>query len=210
MTYTQQIVEVIRKYLKDGDWNFSFDEDDDVFTFGLSLHKSKMKKLHYLIGVREDDFVVYAISPIGVDIDDPNMVAAMTEFLIRANYGMLNGCFEMDMSDGEIRYKSYVDCEGQLPSKEIIGNSIHCPAAMFDRYGDGLLSVIFNGADPKTAVDICEGKRSSPLARSSDNEEDSEITRSLIDALSKRFDELSGGGEDPDPDEDDDEDDGDE
>ena len=33
----------------------------------------------------------------------------MMKYLTLANYGVVNGNFEMDLSDGEIRYKSYVD-----------------------------------------------------------------------------------------------------
>lgn len=69
-------------------------------------------------------------------------MAIMAEFICRANYGLKNGNFELDMRDGEIRYKSFVDCEGLTPTTEMVRNSIHCPAAMFDRYGDGIVDII--------------------------------------------------------------------
>lgn len=84
------------------------------------------------------------------------MMAVMAEFICRANYGLKNGNFELDMRDGEIRYKSFVDCEGLTPTTEMVRNSIHCPAAMFDRYGDGIVDIIFGNSTAKEAVAKCE------------------------------------------------------
>ena len=65
------------------------------------------------------------------------MMASMAEFVCRANYGLVSGNFELDMRDGEIRFKRFAECEGITPTSEMVCNSIHCPAAMFKRYGAG-------------------------------------------------------------------------
>lgn len=62
-TYSENIANAINTYLKEDDWHFSFDEQRGVFKFGLSL-KSKLKKVNYLIDVKEDEYLVYAISPL--------------------------------------------------------------------------------------------------------------------------------------------------
>ena len=49
--------------------------------------------------------------------------AAMAEFLTRANFGMLIGNFEMDYSDGEVRYKTSVDLEDAGMSPALLRNS---------------------------------------------------------------------------------------
>lgn len=153
--YSKDIANAINTFLKEDDWHFSFDEQRGVFKFGLSL-KSKLKKVNYLIHVKEDEYIVYVISPIGADEDDKKMMAAMAEFVCRANYGLKNGNFELDMRDGEIRFKCFVDCEDIMPSTEVIRNSIHCPAAMFKQYGDGIIDIIFGNVSAKEAVAKCE------------------------------------------------------
>ena len=85
----------------------------------------------------------------------------MADFICRANYGLLNGNFELDIRDGEIRYKTYVDCEGNNPSIEIVRNSIYCPAAMMERYSAGIADIIFGNATAEEAVIKCE-RTSSP------------------------------------------------
>ena len=153
--YSMNIANAINAFLTNDDWRFSFDEKRGVFKFGLCL-KGKIKKIDYLIRVRDDEYIVYAISPIGANENNEKMMAAMAEFVCRANYGLKNGNFELDMRDGEIRFKCFVDCEAITPTKEMICNSIHCPAAMFDNNGDGILRIIFGDLSAKEAVEQCE------------------------------------------------------
>lgn len=112
--------------------------------------------MNYIIDVKEDEFIVYAISPLGADDDDKKMMSTMADFLCRTNYGLKNGNFELDMRDGEIRYKIFVDCESIIPTTEIVRNSIYCPAAMFDQYGVGIVDIIFGSTTAKEAIAKCE------------------------------------------------------
>ena len=66
------------------------------------------------------------------------------------------GNFELDTRDGEVRFKCFVDCEGITPSKDIVENSIHCPAAMFKRYGSVIVDIIFGNDTAKEAVEKFE------------------------------------------------------
>lgn len=154
-TYSKSIADAINSFLTEDDWHFSFDDQRGLFKFGLNL-KGRIKNVRYIVDVKDDEYVVYAISPIGADEDDEKKMAIMAEFICRANYGLKNGNFELDMRDGEIRYKSFVDCEGLTLTTEMVRNSIHCPAAMFDRYGDGIVDIIFGNSTAKEAVAKCE------------------------------------------------------
>ena len=153
--YSETIAQAINNYLTEDEWHFSFDEKRGLFKFGLSL-KGKIKKINYIVDVKDDEYVVYAVSPLGADEDDKEMVASMAEFVCRANYGLVNGNFELDMRDGEIRFKCFVDCEGITPTSEMVRNSIHCPAAMFKRYGAGIVDIIFGKSSAQEAVEKCE------------------------------------------------------
>ncbi len=151
--YSYEIAERISEFLTSDDWHFRFDEEKGVFQFGLTLHRTKIKKVEYLIRVRQDDYILYAVSPLSADENDPAMMARMAELLCRINYGLRNGNFEMDYRDGEIRYKSYVDCEEILPSSKIIRNSIYIPATSFEGYGDAIVSVMFTDVSAEDAYE---------------------------------------------------------
>jgi hypothetical protein len=49
----------------------------------------------------------------------------VAEFLTRANSGMVIGNFELDFADGEIRYKTSIDVEGDKLSYAIIKRLVY-------------------------------------------------------------------------------------
>ena len=73
-------------------------------------------------------------------------------FLTRANYGLLIGNFEMDYNDGEVRYKTSIDVEGDRLSKALVKRLVYDNLAVMDRYLPGVLSVIYGGASPTEAI----------------------------------------------------------
>lgn len=153
--YSEDIVSEIRGFLLDDDWNFDFDDEKGVFKFGVNID-GKMKHVNYFVSVHDDSYTVYAMSPVSADSDDPLSMAEVAKFVCGANYGLRNGNFELDMRDGEIRYKVYVDCDNLLPSREVVRSSIIVPAMMFERYAPGILDVIFKGTSAADAIAKCE------------------------------------------------------
>lgn len=151
MNYNTSIAKLVKAFLDSDDWNYNFDDEKGVFTFNLSL-SNKLKKISYRVRIRKYDYVVYATSL--MDADDCK--AEMAEFITRANYGLFNGNFEMDYRDGEVRYKCFVNCDETAPGRETVKDSIYIPAAMFKRYGDGIISILFGMKSAQQAVADCE------------------------------------------------------
>ncbi|MDE7093836.1 MAG: hypothetical protein K2O52_02875, partial [Oscillospiraceae bacterium] len=56
----------------------------------------------------------------------------------------------------EIRYKVNICCDDMIPTRGMIARSIYCPATMFERYGPGIINVIFNDVEAKDAIEACE------------------------------------------------------
>ena len=154
--YSKEIAEVVHNFLTKDDWNFEFQEEKGIFRFGLNL-KGKIRNVQYIVDIHETDFNVYGLVPISAEHRDDNMMQQLAEFLHRANYGLRNGNFELDFRDGEIRYKTYIECEGlDAPTFEMVRSGIYCTAAMFERYGEGIVKIIFADMDAETAIAICE------------------------------------------------------
>lgn len=154
--YSEDIANEIRGFLLDDDWKFDFDDEKGIFRFGVNID-GKMKHVNYFVPVRDDSYTVYAISPVSADSDDEEVMRNITEFICRANYGLRNGNFEIDIRDGEIRYKVFVDCDGGiLPSRDVVRGSIIIPAMMFERYSPGILDVVFKGSTAAEAIGQCE------------------------------------------------------
>lgn len=181
-SYNQEIVDAVKSFLDGDAWHYRFDSDAGVFHFGVNLH-GKMKNVQYLVGINERDYVVYAISPLSADQDDADQMRKMSEFVCRANYGLRDGNFELDFRDGELRYKCFMNCNGVIPNKNMIGSSIHCPAAMFDRYGKGIVQILFNDMSAEDAIELCERDIPAPVSLSDGSETASSHTLDVLRRL---------------------------
>ncbi len=153
--YSYEIAGGIKAFLDSDDWHYDFDEAKGKFRFNLTI-KEQPKKLEYTIIVHDNCFYVDCKASLHADQDDDDQMGKLAEFFTRANYGLRDGNFQMDYSDGEMGYKSYRFCDDGAPTEEAVRSSIYVPAAMWKRYGPGMVSVTFAGADPKEAVEECE------------------------------------------------------
>ena len=115
--------------------------------------KNKLKKLRYTVTTTNTSYSVYAT--IDLSADESNM-AEVAEFVCRANYGLRNGNFELDFRDGEVRYKCFVNCDGTVPDREVVKDSIYIPYFMMKKYGDELVAVLFGMKSGKDAVAAAE------------------------------------------------------
>ena len=76
----------------------------------------------------------------------------MAEFIARANYGLRIGNFEMDFSDGELRYKSSLDFEQENLSFILIAKAIYPAVQTMDYYLPGIMSVIYGKKSALEAI----------------------------------------------------------
>jgi hypothetical protein len=89
----------------------------------------------------------------------------VSRYLTLANYGLLMGNFEMDLSDGEVRFKTSLDFEGCELEVRLVRNLIAANLRALERYLPGLVAVV-NGGDPEAAVAAVEGSPEASTTRS--------------------------------------------
>ena len=80
----------------------------------------------------------------------------IAEFITRANYGLVLGAFEMDFSDGEIRYRSGVGVEGEELTHAYIRPIVYANVLTMDKYLSGIMKVIYGDTTPESAVEQVE------------------------------------------------------
>lgn len=100
-------------------------------------------------------FLFYAVAPIKAGEESRQQVA---EFITRANYGMRIGNFEMDFSDGEVRYKTSLDFEEEKLTPNLIKHLIYPAAQTLDRYMGGLMNVMYGKQTALAAIEEIEGE----------------------------------------------------
>jgi hypothetical protein len=78
--------------------------------------------------------------------------AALCEAIVRANYGLYIGNFEMDLGDGELRFKSSLPVNDAEPSDSQIRRLIANSIGVVSHYGPALLDVACTELEPDTAI----------------------------------------------------------
>ena len=149
----EQIVDAIRDWLDGDDWHYEYDAEKHLIRMGITL-KSRLKSGRFYIDIKDDCYAVYLCAPISGDKDN---LGELLKYLTMANYGLLNGNFELDVRDGEIRYKTFVNCDGlESLSRDVIEDSVYVCCVMMDRYGDGIAALALGFSDADTEIKKAE------------------------------------------------------
>lgn len=150
--YSAQIANTLISHMEEQEYRYEFEKERGLLRLRFKI-KGKLDHVRIILDIHETCYVSYAC--IDMSVDEENRMEA-AEYLTRANYGLKFGNFELDMNDGEVRYKHAVDCDHCSLSSEMIENSLNIPIAMYQRYGDNLLKVMFGMLSAEEAVKLAE------------------------------------------------------
>lgn len=78
---------------------------------------------------------------------------ALCEAITRANYGLYMGNFEMDLGDGELRFKCSLPVNDSEPSDSQIRRLISTSIGVVAHYGPALLDVACTEIEPAVAIE---------------------------------------------------------
>lgn len=76
----------------------------------------------------------------------------VAELLNRINWESMLGCMEMDMSDGEVRYRSSVDVEDGRLSTTMVHQMLSAGHHVLDRHYVAVMRVAFGDVDAEAAM----------------------------------------------------------
>lgn len=142
------ILETVVDFFERDAWPFTHVEDWTAVRTGF---KGDNGEWSCYAQAREEQAqcLFYSICPINVPEEKR---PAMAELLTRANYGLFIGNFELDFSDGEVRYKTSVDVEGDSLSTALVRNLVYANVLTMDRYLPAVMSVIYSDTPPAQAI----------------------------------------------------------
>jgi len=148
-----QILEEIVSFFTKDDWPYTKLKGEPVL---LTAFQGENGKWNCSAKVREEQeqFVFYSICPANAP---ENKRLAVAEFLTRANSGMIIGNFELDFADGEIRFKTSIDVDGDTLTSALIKRLVYANVTMMDEYLPGIMSVIYGDVEPKDVITKIEG-----------------------------------------------------
>ncbi len=106
-------------------------------------------RLVAMIDDTTDLFQVFSFSPV---IVPQGALPAMAETVVRANYGLRLGKFELDFGDGELRFQVAQILTGGHLEDDVISRLISTALTMLDLYLPAFLSVTYGNELPADAI----------------------------------------------------------
>ncbi len=142
----------IRKALERNDIKFQILRDSPfqiIYKMGVNL---KHGRVDTFVDIRPElnRVLIYTMIPA---IVPENKRMQIAEFITRANYGLMLGNFELDMNDGEVRFKNnfvYDDLTSES-DVEFLTN-LFISFGIVDKYLPGIMSVIYANVNPLAAL----------------------------------------------------------
>ena len=128
----QQVYQAFKDHL--AQHNFHFDPHDDDLVISMTVRGEDLPQ-PTIVRVMEDRGVVQILSPIPAKIPEDKRIEAAVA-VATANYGMINGCFDYDMSDGEIRFRVAQGYMGIEMTDELVGYMLRIAFFTTDKYND--------------------------------------------------------------------------
>ena len=114
------------------DWKYEKFDDDLVIRSGI---KGDDLPIEFIIFVKPQNQVVQFISKLPFNIPEDKRVDAAIAVCV-ANYGLVDGSFDYDISDGEIRYRLTCSYRESYLSADLFEYMILCAASTVDDYND--------------------------------------------------------------------------
>lgn len=119
--HQKPISEVMLDFFSTDDWDYYWWEEGETLQLECQVSNGRLTCYAKAINDKQQ-FVFYTLCPLTAPDNRKN---AISEFITKVNYGMVIGNFEFDYSDGEIRYKTSIDVEGDRLSNPLIKQAVY-------------------------------------------------------------------------------------
>lgn len=113
---------------------------------------------HPVIVVVHDGAAVVVTYSIAQDVVAPEHRGAVTELLTRVNYGLVEGTFEFDLSDGEVRFRTSLRATTPGVVERAWADQFEFNLLVFDLYRPAVAAVAAGAMRPVEAVAAAESQ----------------------------------------------------
>ena len=132
MRKAQAAYDALIKMLDTRDWKYDKYEDKLMVKGTI---KGEDLPVNFIVIVKPKNEVVQVLSMMPFYISEDKRVDAAIAVNV-ANYGLVEGSFDYDLSDGEIRFRMTATYRDEIPSADVMERMIFLSAFTADRYND--------------------------------------------------------------------------
>jgi len=150
----KKLIDYLVTFLKSSDLKFQTDDDPNILTMQFGGDKTAYK---CVFDVQDEKGIIlfYIFGPVQVPTEK---ILDACKFIALANFGLQVGNLELDVRDGEVRYKSVLILEGATPQKSTFKRFIYPAIISMDKYYPKLLKFIYSDISPEQAVTEADEK----------------------------------------------------
>jgi hypothetical protein len=133
----KQVYQTLCQAIERREWDFKKDEEKLIVYFGVNGEDIPMKMI---LIVDDERQLVRLISPLPFKMSEAKRMegAIATCF---ASYGMVDGSFDYDISDGSITFRMTASFRDSLIGEGLLQYMISCSCVMVDKYNDQFLAI---------------------------------------------------------------------
>lgn len=132
MQKAQEVYATIIRMLDNMEWKYEKHEDDLLIKSGV---KGDDLPIEFIMVVRPKNQVVQFISSMPFNMPEDKRVDGAIAVCV-ANYGLIDGSFDYDLRDGEIRFRLTCSYRESTLSEELFNYMVMVSASTVDNYND--------------------------------------------------------------------------
>ena len=149
----RSVYAAILNMLDERGWKYEKFENDLVVRAGI---KGDDLPIEFIMFVKPKNQVVQVVSKLPFNIPEDKRVEAAIAVSV-ANYGLVDGSFDYDISDGELRYRLTSSYRESLLGADLFEYMIMCAASTVDDYNDRFFMLSKGMIDVEKFIELEKG-----------------------------------------------------
>lgn len=137
MELAKQVYQTLCKTVEGRGWKYEKDEENMIVYFGINGEDIPMQLILVIDAERQ---LIRLLSPMPFKMSESKRVEGAIA-TCAATYGMVDGNFDYDLSDGEIVFRMTASFRESTIGEALFFYMISCSCAMVDTYNDKFLAL---------------------------------------------------------------------
>lgn len=142
-------INIIIHFFQQDQWNFMKVENQAMVRAGYRGEHGTW--VCYAWADEENQLFIFH-SLMGLNIP-PHYRSAVAEYLVRVNYQLVIGNFDMDIDTGNVRFRTAIELIGDNFSVDHVRSLAYTNVRTMDFYFPGVMAVVHGGLLPEAALD---------------------------------------------------------
>lgn len=137
MELAKQVYQTLCEAIERREWNFGKDEEKLLVHFGVNGDDIPMQ---FILIVDAERQLIRVMSPLPFKMSEAKRMEGAIA-TCTASFGMVDGSFDYDLSDGTIVFRMTASFRESLIGEGLFQYLISCSCAMVDKYNDQFLAI---------------------------------------------------------------------